>query len=261
MTKLIASDLDGTLLHNGAQEISPRAIRLIRELSRRGVRFVAASGRQYANERLLFDEIKDEISYIAENGSLCIHNGKVISKGIIPDSLSYDIMRDIKNRSGFELLVSREDTCLIEGNNPAFVNHITNVMKNTTTVVHDLLAEKGPFLKIAIADMGGNGLEKCLDELRQKYVPAINVVTSGNMWIDFVIPGYNKGTALCALMDELGISADECIAFGDQYNDVEMLEAAGKSFAMANAAPGISRHASFVTDSVEDVLEDLLKNL
>ena len=73
MIKLIASDLDGTLLQNGAQELTPRAIRLIREITQRGIHFVAASGRQYDNERRIFDEIKDETSYIAENGSLCIH--------------------------------------------------------------------------------------------------------------------------------------------------------------------------------------------
>ena len=56
MIKLIASDLDGTLLQNEAQELTPRAIELIRALTQKGVHFVAASGRQYANERLLFHE-------------------------------------------------------------------------------------------------------------------------------------------------------------------------------------------------------------
>lgn len=50
MIKLIASDLDGTLLQNEAQELTPRAIELIRALTQKGVHFVAASGRQYANE-------------------------------------------------------------------------------------------------------------------------------------------------------------------------------------------------------------------
>lgn len=67
MIKLIASDLDGTLLHNGAQKLTPRAIELIHELTQKGIHFVAASGRQYDNERRLFSEIKDEISYIGEN--------------------------------------------------------------------------------------------------------------------------------------------------------------------------------------------------
>ena len=117
MIKLIASDLDGTLLQNEAQELTPRAIELIRALTQKGVHFVAASGRQYANERLLFHEIKDDISYIAENGSLCIHQGKVISRGLIEDDLAYRILRELKKEPGFEIVVSREDTCLIENNN------------------------------------------------------------------------------------------------------------------------------------------------
>lgn len=114
MIKLIASDLDGTLLQNEAQELTPRAIELIRALTQKGVHFVAASGRQYANERLLFHEIKDDISYIAENGSLCIHQGKVISRGLIEDDLAYRILRELKKEPGFEIVVSREDTCLID---------------------------------------------------------------------------------------------------------------------------------------------------
>ena len=65
MIKLIASDLDGTLLQNGAQELTPRALDLIHRLTEKGIHFAAASGRQYANERRLFAPIRDEISYIA----------------------------------------------------------------------------------------------------------------------------------------------------------------------------------------------------
>ena len=73
MIKLIASDLDGTLLQNGSQKLTDRAVQLIHELTQKGVHFVAASGRQYDNERRMFDAIKDEISYIGEIGSLCVH--------------------------------------------------------------------------------------------------------------------------------------------------------------------------------------------
>ena len=54
---------------------------------------------------------------------------------------------------------------------------------------------------------------------------------------------------------------EECIAFGDQYNDIEMLELAGQGYAMSAAAPGIAAHAEYVTDSVEEVLEDVLAGL
>ena len=89
MIKLIASDLDGTLLQNEAQELTPRAIDLISQLTKKGIPFVAASGRQYDNERRVFHALKDDISYIAENGSVCIHNGEVISRSTIDCRWTY----------------------------------------------------------------------------------------------------------------------------------------------------------------------------
>lgn len=261
MIKLIASDLDGTLLRNGAQELSSYTIDLIHKLTEKGIHFVAASGRQYDNERRLFSDIKDEISYIAENGSLCIHKGEVISRGIIPDSLAYRIMNEVKKDPCYEILVSREDTCLIEDNNPEFVNHIINVMRNTTEIVDDITKVRGPFLKLAIANMKSHDLGLYLKHLQEMFSPAVKVVTSGNIWIDFIVPGYNKGTALQKMMKLFDVKPEECMAFGDQYNDVEMLELVGYGYAMSNAAPGIAGHARYVTASVEEVLEDVLAGL
>ncbi len=247
MIKLIASDLDGTLLHNGAQKLTPRAIELIHELTQKGVHFVAASGRQYDNERRLFSEIKDEISYIGENGSICIHQGKVISRGIIADDLACRIIDEVKKSPNFDILISREDTCLIEDNHEAFVNHIVNVMQNTTKIVDDLSKIEGPFLKIAICNMIDDTkvIMQYLEHLQEMFGAEIKVVTSGNIWIDFIFH----------------VKPEECMAFGDQYNDLEMLELVGHSYAMSNSAPGVSYYADEVTDSVEDVLEDVLASL
>lgn len=263
MVKLIASDLDGTLLQNGAQELTPRAVQLIHELTQRGVHFVAASGRQYDNERQVFEQIKDEISYIGENGSICIHQGKVISRGLIHDDLAYRIINEIKKNKNFEIVVSREDTCLIENNNADFVHHIVDVMHNTTQIVDDMRQVKGPFLKIAICNMKDvpHVMDNYLKHLQELFSSEIKVVTSGNLWIDFIAPGTNKGTALKNLLDLFHIAPEDCIAFGDQFNDIEMLELVGHSYAMSNAAPGVAYYADEVTDTVEDVLEDVLASL
>lgn len=258
MIKLIASDLDGTLLQNGAQALTPRAVRLIRQLTEKGIRFVAASGRQYYNERCMFHEIRDCISYIAENGSLCIHDGSVISRGIIPDPLVKRIICEIRKEPGYEILISREDACYIENKNSDFADLIINVMKNKTQIVEDLSEVKGPVLKIAVANMTSRNLQEYLHHLQTTFQSEIRVVTSGNIWIDFIVPGYNKGTALAALLDRFHIRPEECVAFGDQYNDVEMLQLAGTSYVMKNAAPGMEKYASRIAESVEDVLEEIL---
>lgn len=263
MIKLVASDLDGTLLQGGAQKLTPRAVEQIHQLTKKGIHFVSSSGRQYDNQRRVFEQIKEEISYIAENGSICIHQGRVISRATIDDSLSARIIEEIKREKHFEIVVSREDSCFIEDNDPEFVNHIVNVMKNTTQIVKDVAAIEGPILKIAICNMkdGPHIIDKYLKHLQDMFGGEIKVVTSGNVWIDFIAPGANKGTALQTLLDQLHISPKECMAFGDQYNDVEMLQLAGTSYSMSNAAPGISYYSTYVTDSVEDVLEDLIDEI
>ncbi|WP_122643741.1 HAD family hydrolase [Luxibacter massiliensis] len=263
MIKLVASDLDGTLLQGGAQALTPHAIDLIHRLTQKGIIFVSASGRQYDNQRLVFEKIKDEISYIAENGSICVHQGKVISRATIDDRLASRIVSEIKKQKHFEIVISREDSCFIEDNDPAFVDHIVNVMKNTTQVVKDVSTVSGPILKIAICNMndGPHIMDKYLKYLQNMFGNEIKIVTSGNIWIDFIAPGANKGTALENMMKLFHVTPKECMAFGDQYNDVEMLQLVGTSYAMSNAAPGISYYSTYVTDSVEDVLEDLLSEL
>ena len=96
MIKLVASDLDGTLLQNGAQELTPRALDLVRRLTEKGIVFVASSGRQYDNEVNLFNPVKDQISYIAENGSICIHKGNVIFRTVIAPELIRRTIDEVK---------------------------------------------------------------------------------------------------------------------------------------------------------------------
>ena len=95
MVKLIASDLDGTLLQNGAHDVNPIVFDQIRILKEHGILFAAASGRQYLNLRRLFTPIQNDIAYIAENGSLCIYNEETISKGIIEQDLAYRILDEV----------------------------------------------------------------------------------------------------------------------------------------------------------------------
>ena len=73
MIQYIASDLDGTLLPDGGQDMNPEIFDLILQLKERGIRFIAASGRQYHSIRQLFLPVQEDISYITENGSLCLH--------------------------------------------------------------------------------------------------------------------------------------------------------------------------------------------
>ena len=256
MIKLIASDLDGTLLQNGAQVLDPAVFDRIRTLKENGILFAAASGRQYPNLRRLFAPVKDEISYIAENGSLCICGGEVLSRGLISRDLGKRIVDAIHNLGGCDWIISGEKVCYTDSHNKEFMDYMLHVIKNDMKVVDSIDDIKEPFLKIAVCDF--KGTKDCLGYFQKLFSHEIKVVTSGNIWIDFIAPGANKGTALQTLLSHLHIDPKDCVAFGDQYNDVEMLQLAGTSYAMATAAPGISFYSTYVTDSVTDVLDDII---
>lgn len=137
---------------------------------------------------------------------------------------------------------------------------MVNVIKNHMKFIDDPKSDiPEPILKIAVCDY--NGTDACEKHLKEMFSSDIKVVTSGNLWVDFICPTATKGSALKNLLDHLHIDAKDCVVFGDQYNDVEMLKTAGTSYAMANAAPGIDKYATHVTDSVEKVLQQIIDEL
>lgn len=256
MIKLIASDLDGTLLQNGSPSVSARAMELIGSLLDSGIHFVAASGRQYKNLRRLFAPFADRISYIAENGSLCIHSGRVLSQSTIDRELSLRILDAVRNYPGCSCIVSGVETLYTDSSDPRFMHHLLDELQFDVTQVDDLKTDvTEPFLKIAVFHPERS--IACEAYMKELFSSEIKIVTSGNMWVDFLAPGTNKGIALQLLLDHLRIDPSACVAFGDQYNDVEMLQLAGTSYAMSNSAPGISYYSTYVTASVEEVLEDI----
>ena len=108
MIQYIASDVDGTLLHGHATTLNPELFDIIRQLKEHGIHFIAASGRQYKNLQRLFAPVKDDISYVAENGSMCVHDGKIVSLGHIDTDLMFKmcvISRSLLSKSQYVILM------------------------------------------------------------------------------------------------------------------------------------------------------------
>lgn len=256
MVKLVASDLDGTLLLNGAQCLNPRIFDIINELKKQGILFVAASGRQYASMRNLFKPIADKISYIAENGAVCVHEGERIFTSVIPQETVKQIFALLQNCPTCKILVSCPDTCYILSGDDEFLHHIRDVVHNDTTLTEDFSTITEPIIKIAVFEP--ICLQKTTAFLQANAPKGMKVATSGNDWIDFIPTNSNKATALKGLLDMLQIKPSETISFGDQQNDLEMLALTGTSYAMCSAVPEVQEMADHITSSVEEALAEFL---
>lgn len=79
--KVIVTDMDGTFLNDAKTYNQPRFMAQYQELKKRGIEFVVASGNQYYQLISFFPELKDEISFVAENGALVYEHGKQLFHG------------------------------------------------------------------------------------------------------------------------------------------------------------------------------------
>lgn len=258
MIKLIASDLDGTLLPNDAMGIPKDFIETIKELKKRGILFAAASGRQYYNLRILFEEVKDDIAYICENGALTIYQGKILNRVEIPRHTANQIIRRLEAEPGTEILVSGTYTCYIHPKEPSYEEYIRN-MRNQYEVIPDLTAIEEPVIKLALFEKEGTENRNRQTFWQAQFPPSVKVVTSGSLWLDFLFPDAHKGVGILALARHLGIRKEEILSFGDNYNDIEMFEESGISVAVENARPGIRELCDCTTPSVNDFIVKLLK--
>ncbi len=258
MIKLIASDLDGTLVSGNMSDLPEGFPEIVKELKQKGILFAAASGRQYHNLRRLFHEIKDDIAYICENGALTIYQGEVLNKVEIPPETALPIIRRLEKEPGTEVLVSGAFTSYICPKEPLFEEYIKG-MKNQYKVVSDLTDIGEPIIKLALFEKEGTEERDRQSYWQSQFPPSVKVVTSGSLWLDFLFPDAHKGIGIEALSRRLGISRDEILTFGDNYNDIEMFKASGVSVAVENARPGIRELCDYTTPSVMAFIDKMLQ--
>ena len=85
-----------------------------------------------------------------------------------------------------------------------------------------------------------------------KWEGKLHMSVAGEWWLDCVMPGVNKGTALQKMMDCLDIKAEEVLATGDNPNDLEMIKLAGTGLAVATAHPRVKEEANGIIPSYEE---------
>ena len=78
--------------------------------------------------------------------------------------------------------------------------------------------------------------------------PRLSIVRSSEMMLEIMVGGVSKGFAVRRLCSHLGIDPREAIALGDNYNDLDMLNAVGRPVVMQNAPEDIRRRFDFITD-------------
>ncbi len=260
--RLVVADMDGTLLD--ADGVVPDRLWPLLDLMReRGIAFCPASGRQYATLQRLFASHAEGMVFIAENGAFVVRDGVEVSSDPIEARVVGGLVsttRDVA-ADGVDLgaVLCGTRTAWIDRDDGPFLERLRPYYASVETVP-DLGGVTEAVVKVAVHAL--NRSERVAAGLAS-FADTHQVVVSSPSWVDVMKRGTNKGAALRRLQDSLGVSPDETIVFGDYLNDLEMLDEATLSFAMANAHADVLERARHRAPSNRDhgvvhVLETLL---
>jgi len=256
MIKLIAADLDGTLL-NDRKEVSPHFRALYQRLRDCGILFAVASGRQYYNLAGEFCDIAHDLLIIAENGAYARRGDEEIYVNAMDFPSVKACVEAVRQQEGAYAVVCGKKSAWAESRYAPFVEE-TRRYYNQFRLVDDLTRIDDQILKVSVCDF--THAESVSYPYFRSVLPDCSVTLGGRLWVDIAHRSANKGSALRKVGEFYGIGSEEMMAFGDYLNDREMLQEAGFSFAMQNAHPVIKQTARFVipfTNNEEGVIRTI----
>lgn len=255
MIKLIASDMDGTLLYGRDHSVSEEMFSMIREMKQKGILFAAASGRQYESLKRLFLPVWEDMVFICENGGAVFYKGELLAAQSVPRE---EILKDVYLIDAdplTEVVLSSATASYIRPKNPAFEEAL-RAMGNRVKVLKEWEDVKEPCMKIGFWEK--EGADKRQKYWEEKLHSSARVATSGAQWLDLLYPGSDKGVGIRVVQEHFGIKREEIAAFGDNFNDIEMLETVGYPIAMENGQEKIKELCPYHTKRVEDTVRQIL---
>lgn len=256
MIRLVASDIDGTLIQGDAP-LSDRLFDQIRRLKAAGIPFLASSGRQYDSLLNLFAPVKEDIYFLCQNGAVVFAEGAPLYTSTLPMEQVRALCDEILAIPECEVLISFPTGAYVLPKHPSFITLMREVKHSDVTVISSLDEITQPVTKIAAycPESGAAAMKPRFAHWRTH----MNVAIGGPLWLDFGLA--SKADGLLPLCRYLGISPADVLAFGDNDNDAPILALVGHPRIMACSVSPELRAAYPNCTSVEDDLEQLLKEL
>lgn len=257
MHKLLALDLDGTVL-NSQHKISPTLVETIKNISQ-NVHVVIVTGRHHVAAEPYYRELNLDTPIICCNGTYtydyandAIITENAINKNIAKKFISLSEDRDLK------MVMYVRDAMLYSKNRPiqymeklsSWAQSFPANCRPNIKKINDFSEELNYTDYIWKFVVEGGDIESFLNIEFVK-----NNFIGERSWVDrvdFSALGNSKGNALSAYIQQLGISLEECVAIGDNHNDISMLSIVGRGIAMKNADQAVKESASIVTAKTND---------
>lgn len=258
--KWIVLDMDGTLL-NSNKELPSTFFKVKEELEQLGIKFILASGRQYARMQEVMKPFEDDFIYLSDNGSVVYQDNQRILDVTIDDKVSQDLLKTSYQTMDVHYVINT-----IEG------AHFLNSLDKDIKRQFDEFYKQQIFVD-SFDDLKGIVKISCFhpeddfsgSENLEIYNDQVNITHSGATWLDIVDKNISKGIALETIAKTHQIDLNEIMVFGDAMNDADMLSVAGYPIIMENADERLKNLGYYQTASNDEegvmvILNKLLEN-
>lgn len=261
--RIIFSDLDGTLL-NSSHQISAASKRKIMSLSQKGIRFVPVSGRIPSAILPYMNSLGIKTPIAAYSGAFILdENGNELQSITFPFTLAQEIISFIKEK--WPAIYTS-----IFLKNAWYADNISDPRIITEMRITGVPARERVYAQVKELSGGINKiLGMCSPEdaaeaervLREKY-PSLFICRSSGTFLEIMHKDANKAAALKTICRIYNIPVEESVAFGDNFNDIDMITAAGLGVAMGNSPDEVKKAAGIVAlsndaDGILHVLEKI----
>ena len=259
--KLVAVDEDGTFLRDHLHYDEVRFEAIWRRMQELGIRFVVATGNQYYQVRSLFSRHADEIGVVSANGAYVVDGTQEVYAAQMSDHAKRLLIEACHAKPEVPFSMLGVAAAYIErGTSQEFFDDMAKYCHRQYWVDDFSDVQDQMFMFSSVVDE--SEVAEQVAYFRSVVGEHMDVVGSGEGYFDIVCPNVSKATGLRKLLDRWDLAPEECVAFGDSDNDLEILSLVGCSYAMQNAPAHVREAADRVAppcdeDGVLSVLEEL----
>lgn len=262
--KLIACDLDGTLL-NSQRQVSERTVQAVQRVMEAGKMFIIATGRMYIAARPFAEQLGLDVPIVTYNGALIrgSKSGKIFLEQPIKLETAQEVLDYIK-KTGYYINYYVGDKLYIKEHNAnSFKYGELQGIHSCIEALGDKFfsAQKRPNKLLMM--LKREELPEVMLQFKEQFKGKLDITSSHPEFLELMEPGVNKWQAIKKLAAQYDIKPEEIMCLGDSGNDLEMVANAGIGVAMGNAEASVKNAAKIITasndsDGVALVLESIL---
>ena len=250
--KLLVTDLDGTLIPV-ANKISAANIEAAHKAGANGVTIAIATGRMYKAAIAVADALSLNTPIIAYNGAMIAErNGTILYDCCLPSDVATEVIALCQSKGWHLQLYARDELYYAASNEFTERYEKNQNLQGHAVGWEGLQARTTNVTKLLCISAEPAEAQQKQQILRAAFGDKLNCMVSHPRYVEMVDLNVGKGLAVKRLAEKLGIDRENVFAIGDSVNDISMLQAAGVSIAMGNAAPEIQAMCTHVTSPCDE---------